>query len=154
MWGSVHDTGKSDQSNKMVKYIEQHQRWWNPSCIQHKSSKCWHHLRVILHLKEGEGEAAQLCPIVCDPMDCNLLGYSIHGILQARILEWIAIFFSISFSRGSSRPRYRTQVSCIGGRRFNLWATKKAHILRKPVDISYFQIQYSNETAFPFQLHM
>ena len=41
---------------------------------------------------------------------------SVHGILQARILEWVAI----SFSRGSSQPRDRTQVSRIGGRRFNL----------------------------------
>ena len=59
---------------------------------------------------------AQSCLTLCDPVDCNLLGFSIHGILQARILEWIAI----SFSRGSSRPRDRTWISCIGGRRFNL----------------------------------
>ena len=65
---------------------------------------------------EGEGEVAQSCLTLCDPMDCNLLGFSIHGILQARILEWIAI----SFSRESSRPRERTWVSCIGGRCFNL----------------------------------
>ena len=58
---------------------------------------------------EGEGEVAQLCPTLWDPVDCNLLGFSIHGILQARILEWIAI----SFSRGSSRPRDRTWVSRI-----------------------------------------
>lgn len=50
MWGSVHDLGKSVQSSKMVKYVEQHQWWWNPSCIQHKSSKYWHYLRVILCL--------------------------------------------------------------------------------------------------------
>ena len=50
-----------------------------------------------------------LCPTLCDPMDCSPLGSSIHGILQARILEWIAI----SFSRGSSWPRDRTQVSCV-----------------------------------------
>ena len=59
---------------------------------------------------------------LCDPVDCNLLDFSVHGILQARILEWIAI----SFSRGSSRPRDRTQVSHVGGRRFNLWATREA----------------------------
>ena len=47
---------------------------------------------------------------------------SIHGILQARILEWVAI----SFSRGSSRPRNRTQVSHIAGRRFNLGSTREA----------------------------
>ena len=48
----------------------------------------------------------------CDPMDCSLTGSSVHGIFQARILEWVAI----SFSRGSSRPRDRTQVTCIVGR--------------------------------------
>ena len=70
----------------------------------------------------GEGEVAQSCPTLCDPVDCNLLDFSVRGILQARILEWIAI----SFSRGSSWPRDRTQVSRIGGRRFNLWATREA----------------------------
>ena len=43
-------------------------------------------------------EVTQLCPILCDPMDCSLLGFSVHGIFQARILEWVAI----SFSRGTS----------------------------------------------------
>ena len=52
---------------------------------------------------------------LCDPMDCSLPGSSIHGIFQARVLEWVAI----SFSRGSSQPRDQTQVSRIGGRRFN-----------------------------------
>ena len=56
---------------------------------------------------------AQACPTLCDPMDCNLPG-SIHGILQARILEWVAI----SFSKGSSRPRDRTRISRIAGSRF------------------------------------
>ena len=53
-------------------------------------------------------------------MDCSPPGSSIHGILQARILEWVAI----SFPRGSSWPRDRTQVSCIAGRYFNLWANR------------------------------
>ena len=44
---------------------------------------------------------AQLCPTLCDPMDCSLPGSSVHGILQARILEWV----TIPFSRGSSQPR-------------------------------------------------
>ena len=55
-------------------------------------------------------------------MDCSLAGSSLHGILQARVLEWVAI----SFSRGSSRPRDGTRVSCIPGRHFNLWATREA----------------------------
>ena len=65
---------------------------------------------------QSESEVAQSCPTLCDPVDCSLPGSSIHGILQARILEWVAI----SFSRGSSQPRDRTQVSHIAGRRFNL----------------------------------
>ena len=60
----------------------------------------------------------------CDPMDCSLPGSSVHGILQARVLEWVAI----SFSRGSSRPRDQTQVSRIAGRFFTLWATREAQI--------------------------
>ena len=57
-------------------------------------------------------------------MDCSLPGFFVHGIFQARVLEWVAI----SFSRGSSWPRNRTQVSCIAGRRFTLWATREAHV--------------------------
>ena len=53
----------------------------------------------------------------------SLSGSSIHGIFQARVLEWIAI----SFSRGSSQPRDQTQVSRIAGRRFTIWATREAH---------------------------
>ena len=70
-------------------------------------------------------EATQSCPTLCDPMDCSLPGSSLHGILQARVLEWVAI----SFSRGSSRPRDWTQVSHIPGRCFNLWATREAFFL-------------------------
>ena len=55
-------------------------------------------------------------------MNCSLPGSSIHGIFQARILDWVAI----SFSRGSSRPRYRTQVSGTAGRLFTIWATREA----------------------------
>ena len=51
---------------------------------------------------------AQLCPTLCDPMDCSPPGSSVHGIVQARILEWVAI----SYSRGSSQPRNQTRVSC------------------------------------------
>ena len=54
-------------------------------------------------------------------MDCSLPGSSIHGILQARVLEWGAI----AFSRESSRPRDRTWASRIVGRRFTVWATRE-----------------------------
>ena len=67
-------------------------------------------------------EVAQSCPTLCNPVDCSLPGSSVRGILQARILEWV----TISFSRGSSWPSDQTRVSRIGGRRFNLWATRRA----------------------------
>ena len=72
-------------------------------------------------MSEWVSEIAQLCLTLCDPMDCSLSGSSIHGIFQARVLEWIAI----SFSRGSSWPRNRTRVSRIAGRRFTIWANIK-----------------------------
>ena len=53
---------------------------------------------------------------LCDSVDCSPLGSSVHGILQARILEWLAI----PFSRGSSQPKGRTWVSCIAGRFFTI----------------------------------
>ena len=52
-------------------------------------------------------ESLQSCPILCDPVDCSPAGSSVHGISQARVLEWIAI----SFSRGSSQPRNQTHIS-------------------------------------------
>ena len=73
--------------------------------------------------KESESEVAQSCLTLCDPIDCNLPGSSIHGILQARILEWVAV----SFSRGFSWPRDRTWVSFIAGRFFSVRATRPCH---------------------------
>ena len=70
-------------------------------------------------------EVAQLCPTLCDPMDCSLLRSSVHGIFQAKVLEWVAI----SFSRGSSWPRDWTQVSHTVGRRFTVWATREVPYL-------------------------
>ena len=63
----------------------------------------------------------QSCPTLYNPTD-SLPGSSIHGILQARLLEW----FAIPFSRGSFQPRDWTQVSCIAGRFFTIWATREA----------------------------
>ena len=64
----------------------------------------------------------QSCLTLCDPIDCSLPGSSVHWILQARILEWVAI----SFSRESSQPRNRTRVSCIAGTFFTSWDTRDA----------------------------
>ena len=65
---------------------------------------------------------AQLCLTLCDPMDCIPPDSSVHGIPQARTLEWVAI----PFSRGSSRPRDSIRVSCIVKRFFIIWANREA----------------------------
>ena len=65
-------------------------------------------------------------------MDYSLLGSSIHGIFQARMLEWVAI----SFSRGSSRPRDWTWVSCTAGRFFTIWATREAPCITHLLSLS------------------
>ena len=62
---------------------------------------------MYIHAVSVKVKVAQSCPTLCDLMD-----YTVHGILQARILEWVVI----PFSRGSSQPRDQTQVSCIAGR--------------------------------------
>ena len=71
--------------------------------------------------RKSESEVARSCPTLWDPMDCNPPGSSIHGIFQARVLEWGAI----AFSRGSSQPRDRSRVSRITGRHFTVWATRE-----------------------------
>ena len=81
-----------------------------------KTHKAW-------EFEIGEVKVTQFCLTLCNSMDCSPPGSSAHGILQARILEWVAI----SFSRGSSRPRDRTWVSCIIGRIFTLWAIREVH---------------------------
>ena len=81
----------------------------------------WKHLS----LKKVKSEIAQSCPTLCKPMDSSPPGSSVHGIFQARILEWVAI----SFSRRSFQPRDWTRVSCIVGRHFTIWATRE--ILKK-----------------------
>ena len=90
--------------------------------------KCWTWLKQLstlarryIHVCATQGMdvlVMQLCPTLCDLMDCSLPGSSVHGILQARILEWV----DIPFSRGSSWPSEWTQVSCTAGRFFTVWA--------------------------------
>ena len=75
---------------------------------------------------------SSLCLSLCDPTDCSPPGSSVHGILQARILEWVAI----SIFKGSSRPRDWTQVFCIAGECFTLWATREVIPLQPLVTAS------------------
>ena len=71
--------------------------------------------------KERDCEVAQSYPTLYDPTDSILPGSSVHGIFQARVLEWVAI----SFSRGSSGPRDWTQISDVSGKHFTIWATRE-----------------------------
>ena len=66
---------------------------WEPTCVTSPASS--------LSQCNANGNRAQSCPTLCDPTDCPPPGFSVHGIFQARILEWVAI----SYSRGSSQPR-------------------------------------------------
>ena len=79
-------------------------------------------------------KVAQSCPTLCNPTD-----YTVHGILQARILEWVAF----SFSRGSSQPRDWTQVSHIAGGFFTNWTIREAQTTRTQIGVSKLWIQYS-----------
>ena len=75
-------------------------------------------------------QSLQSCPTLCDPMDCSLPGSSVHGILLARIVEWV----TMPSYRGSSSSRDQTPVSCvscIAGRFFTHWATLEAQSLDK-----------------------
>ena len=75
--------------------------WTRVSCIAGGFFTNW-----AIWVAQMKVKVAQLCPTLCDPMD-----YTLHGILQARILRWVAF----PFSRGSSQPQDRTQVSCTAG---------------------------------------
>ena len=114
-------------------------RWWKCGksvrfCFLGLHNQCgwWLHYKIKRNLLLGRIALTNLSERKWSRSDvsnslgprglCSLPGFSVHGILQARILEWV----TISFSRGSSRPR----VSRIGGRRFNLWATREADKLK------------------------
>ena len=85
---------------------------------------------------------AQLYPTLCDPMDCAPQAPLVHGIFQARVLEWVAI----SFSRASSQPRDRIQILCIAGRFFTVWATREVKPLLNIDHDPYF----FNQSSIPY----
>ena len=78
----------------------------------------------------------------------SLPGFSVHGILQARILEWVAT----SFSGGSSQPRDQTQVSCMTGRFSTVWVTREAQGLSEPSLKSYTSRQVAMFRLWPKSL--
>ena len=81
-----------------------------------KDSPFWNYLLFQFFLDTVAVLVAQSCLTLCDPWTVARQALSVHGILQARILKWVAI----PFSRGSSQPRDRTQVFCIASRFFTV----------------------------------
>ena len=69
----------------------------------------WYNYKVMRLYYKGVQAQVLICVWLCNPRDCSLPGSSVHGTIQARILEWVAI----SYSRGSSRSRDWTHLSCI-----------------------------------------
>ena len=92
-----------------------------------------HHITEDRYMIIFISEVAQSCLTLCNSMDCSLPGSSVHGIFQARILEWVAI----SLSRRSSQPRDWTLVSHIVGRRFTM-PLKHTHFLFKRPEKDFF----------------
>ena len=78
---------------------------------QNKLAEAWLKISSDVLKVKVKMKFTQSCPTLFDPMECSLPESCVHGILQARILEWVAI----PFSRGSSRPWDGTWVSCVAG---------------------------------------
>ena len=91
----------------------------------------------------SEVKVAQLCPTLCNPMD-----YTVNGILQVRILEWVAF----PFPRGSSQSRDQSQVSCIAGEFFTSWTTGKPKNTRVGI-LSVLQRIFPNQKSNRGLLH-
>ena len=97
-----------------------------------------HHAQVEVKGQEVKVFVTQLCPTLCDPMDCSPSVSTVHGILQARILELVVILFS----RGSSQPRDQTRVSHIASRLFTIWTTREApNISQTPCKLSILSLR-------------
>ena len=100
--------------NKMVKTLIQVLSFWD------NQRHCENKMKLKVLVSQST---------LWDPMNCRPPGSSVHGILQARTLEWVVI----PFSGGSSQPRDWTQVSCIEGRFFTIWAIKEAQLWKRSV---------------------
>ena len=116
--------------------------WWSVHCHTVESWICSQLKRRVRVL------TAQSCPTLCDPMECSPQGSSVREILQARILKWIAI----PFSMGPSQPRDWSWVAHTAGRFLMIWATREAliHLLNPevkftsifPLRLAVFQFQW------------
>ena len=124
--GFIRSTDLICSSSKWWSYMSCKMQSFKLSCPWEQSLQQWLNSWDEVRLLKFPGpwtlvSVAQSCLSPCDPVDCSPPGSSVHGILQARVLGWVAI----SFFRGSSQPRDRTWVSCNAGRFFTIWATRQ-----------------------------
>ena len=131
------------------------ERWIRPTANGHNGT-FWSALNFLNLNRSGNRHIlvliTQLCPTLCDPKNCSQLVSSVHGISQTRLLEWVAF----PFSRGSSRPRDWTWISCIAGRFFTIWAIREtktvtpwtaAHLA--PLSVGLSRKEYWSGLPFP-----
>ena len=97
-------------------------QWWKMADLIFQAKPAWILSLCSVTYYLCRSEVTQLCPSLCNPLDCNLPGSSVHGVFQAGVQEWVAI----SFSRGSFQSRDWTWVSCIAGRLFTVWSSREA----------------------------
>ena len=102
----------------------------------------WNARSILAMKNQVKVKVAQSCLTLCDRIDCSLPGSSVHGILHAKILEWV----TISFCRGSSWCRDQTRVSRIAGGFFTVWATREnigyIHYVVNYIFVSYLFYTY------------
>ena len=110
----------------------------------HFSTHTWSFIGTVMTNRAWVlDKSLQSCPTLCDPEDCSPPGFFDHGLLQARILEWIAM----PSCRGSSWPRDWTWVSWIAGRFFIIWATREALDKRR-------RVLKSRDITLPTKVHI
>ena len=137
----VHSLDETLLAFVMIHFVLQGQTYVTPGI-------CWLPTFVFQSPMMKPCEIAQSCLTLCDPMACNLLGSSVHGILQARVLESVVI----SFSRGSSQPRDWTQVYYIAGRHFTIWAIREVSMMRKTIFFSVLEGLVGHHRCVQLQL--
>ena len=115
-------TGSRDNNHAQPIQLQAIQPW---SGHQSAKPRTKSDLTFVHHILKMKVLVAQSCLTLCNPMDYSPPGSSVLGLLQARLLEWAAM----PSSRGSSQSRDRSQVSCIAGRLFTIWATREAPTL-------------------------
>ena len=112
-------TQKDESGHLLYTYTKTNSKWIKGLNIRAKTTKLLEKKKKVnlhdhelgnnfLHMtsKAKQVLVTQSCPTLCDPMDCSPPGSSVHGILQARILEWVAIFFSTKAKQSKSKCIY------------------------------------------------